>query len=168
MDRFVSRIARFSQNDLPDGMTLYPETGGKKGALGSLAEIIMICKTVPRCRPCIDFAHLCATAGGGWEQPADYLATFGTIRTALREQVLRETHFHISPIKFGSKGEQEHLRYCREATAIRKKRYPVTEHLAEALFEAKLPCWVVSECADSQDKGALAMKQRYADLSAGR
>ena len=44
--------------DLDPMIHLYPEIGGKVAQLGSLDEIIEICKRVPIAYPCIDLAHL--------------------------------------------------------------------------------------------------------------
>jgi hypothetical protein len=155
-------------------MTVYPETAGKNGNLGSLDEILTMCSRLPRCRPCVDFAHLRAFDAGGWTRPVDYVATLELIKKRLGRTALGETHFHISPIEFGPHGEQRHLDYGT-MTAPKNKSGdhakptpcpPVPEHLAEALFRMRLACWAVSECRDTQEQGALGMKQRYQKLLA--
>lgn len=88
---------------------LRPETMGKSAMLGSLEDTLEMSQ-LPGVLPCLDFAHLHARSGDGsvngydsWTKILDqYAASLGKNR-------LQSLHIHLSGIKYGLKGEQNHL-----------------------------------------------------------
>jgi len=171
MDLFITRLNHFCKNFLPDGMHIYPETCGKRNQLGSLDEILTICKLVKKARPCIDFGHLHAFNHGEFETPSSILAVFEEVESKLGSGASANCHLHITPIEYTAGGEKQHKAYGEmeperlqghlfESTTS-CPYYPKPEHLAQVLAENNIPAWVVSECHDSQEKGALAMKKIY-------
>lgn len=172
LDTFIRNLTKFVENDLPDGVTIYPETSGKRGQIGSLEEILIICKEVPRTAPCIDFGHLRAHNRGGWSDSKAIKSTFDLIKERLGIDRLLETHVHITPIEFNSGGEVRHRAYGEHLAISSQENFldtcsesqpylPDPTDLAKVLKNGSLPLWVISECFDSQDIGALAMKQTY-------
>ena len=174
MDLFTTRLNYFCNNFLPDGMHIYPETCGKKNQLGSLDEILTICKQVDGAIPCIDFGHLHAFNRGGFETPSSILAVFEEVESKLGSGASANCHLHITPIEYTAGGEKQHKAYgeiepeCPQLNLFKstapRPYYPKPEHLAQVLAENNIPAWVVSECHDSQEEGALAMKNSYHDL----
>ncbi len=178
LDRVISNMQKFAANDLPDGVHIYPETAGKVNALGSVDEILTICREVPSCRPCVDFGHLHARqlseldSDYGWTftTPDDYIRAMDHFKANLTPEQWNEMHYHISPIQFTAKGEKKH-RSHDELISVEDAQpmfgeagdpwLPVAEQLAEALATTGYPAWVISEASDSMDRGALAMKQAY-------
>lgn len=89
---------------------LRPETMGKSAMLGSLEDTLSMAKALPGVEPCIDFAHLHARPGDGsvntYSEFSHILEQYGK---ALGEKSLQHLHIHLSGIKYGEKGEREHL-----------------------------------------------------------
>lgn len=89
---------------------LCPETMGKSAMLGSLEDTLKMSQAIPGVKPCLDFAHLHARPGDGsmntYDEWARLLEAYGK---ALGDQALGELHIHLSGIKYGPKGEKEHL-----------------------------------------------------------
>ncbi|OPY25257.1 MAG: endonuclease IV [Methanobacterium sp. PtaU1.Bin242] len=85
--------------------TFAPETTGKKSQLGSLEEIIEICRSHENFAPTVDFAHLHARSGGKVKNKDDY----GEIFTKLEDELgLKSLHSHFTHIEFTDKGERRH------------------------------------------------------------
>jgi deoxyribonuclease-4 len=91
-------------------VTLRPETMGKSAMLGSLEDVLSMAKAVPGVVPCLDFAHLHARQG---DSSVNTYAEFSHIleeyADALGKRSLSHLHIHLSGIKYGEKGEREHL-----------------------------------------------------------
>ena len=91
-------------------VTLRPETMGKAAMLGSLEDTLAMAKELAGVEPCIDFAHLHARPGDGsintYDEFSHILEQYGK---ALGEKSLKRLHIHLSGIKYGEKGEREHL-----------------------------------------------------------
>ena len=89
---------------------LRPETMGKSAMLGSIEDTLAMAKSLQGVEPCIDFAHLHARPGDGsinsYDEFAAILEMYGKI---LGEKALTRLHIHLSGIKYGEKGEKEHL-----------------------------------------------------------
>ena len=93
-----------------NSVNLRPETMGKSAMLGSLEDTLEMAKSLPGVVPCIDFAHLHARPGDGsintYDEFSHILELYGK---ALGDQALSHLHIHLSGIKYGEKGEKEHL-----------------------------------------------------------
>jgi len=91
-------------------VVLRPETMGKPAMLGSLEDTLAMARAIPGVEPCLDFAHLHARVGDGrmntYDEWAQVLEAYAS---ALGEAALKRLHIHLSGIKYGEKGEKEHL-----------------------------------------------------------
>jgi deoxyribonuclease-4 len=91
-------------------VTLRPETMGKSAMLGSFEDTLEMSREIPGVLPCIDFAHLHARPGDGsvnsYDEWAILLETYGK---TLGSEALKGLHVHLSGIKYGPKGEKNHL-----------------------------------------------------------
>jgi deoxyribonuclease-4 len=89
---------------------LRPETMGKSAMLGSLEDALAMAKAIPGVEPCIDFAHLHARPGDGsintYDEFSQILELYGK---TLGNESLIHLHIHLSGIRYGEKGEREHL-----------------------------------------------------------
>jgi deoxyribonuclease-4 len=89
---------------------LRPETMGKSAMLGSMEDTLVMAKSIPGVEPCIDFAHLHARPGDGsintYDEFSYILELYGK---TLGWQALTRLHIHLSGIRYGEKGEKEHL-----------------------------------------------------------
>jgi deoxyribonuclease IV len=95
---------------LPDlGVNYRLETTGKPTQFGNLDELIALCKEVPTCRLCIDFAHIHARGNGALKNYEDFTAILVKIKDGLGEEALEDLHIHLSGIQYTAKGERNHL-----------------------------------------------------------
>ncbi len=138
---------------------LYPEIGGKTASLGSLDEIIDICKRCKYCYPCIDIAHLHAREIGSINTKQDILDKLNKIKSALPDK-FDKIHFHAYTIEYGDKGEIKHL-YHGKNMADGRVGKPNLDDFISSLKELKLSPWVISEALDSQELGAKYMHDLY-------
>ena len=134
--------------------TFAPETTGKKSQLGSLEEIIEICRTHENFTPTIDFAHLHARSGGGIKSKEDYGIIFEKLEEGLG---LKSLHSHFTNIEFTDKGERRHH-------ALFEYSYgPPLEPLLEEIAERGWNVTVICE-TPRLDEDALLMKKAYNNI----
>ncbi len=88
-----------------------PETMGKVNQLGTLDEVLALCKLDERLIPCIDFGHLNAREMGYFKSKEDYKAVFDKIENALGYDRLCSFHSHFSKIEYTTGGEKKHLTF---------------------------------------------------------
>lgn len=132
------------------------ETMGKKNQLGTLSEVIELCKMDARLRPVVDFGHLNARdCGGVFTTSDDYRRVFHAIGEALGDDVARNLHCHFSKIEWTDAGEKRHLTFDDDVYG------PSYEPLMEALVRDSLTPTIICESAGTQAYDALAMKKYY-------
>lgn len=154
--------------DLDPMIHLYPEIGGKVAQLGSLDEIIEICKRVPIAYPCIDLAHLHAREIGSMTSKEKILEVFDKIERELGKEKLLETHFHVYPVDYTEKGEKIHKAFGDKKEEMQLSLfeedmdyYPKAEDYIAAVKEKGLTPITICEAHNTQDTGALLMKSLY-------
>lgn len=132
------------------------ETMGKRNQLGTLEEVLTLCRMDPRFAPVVDFGHLNARECGGLFPDADaYRRVFDAVANALDENTSKYMHCHFSKIEFTSAGEKRHLTFADTVYG------PEFEPLAEALAKDGLCPRIISESAGTQSEDALAMQNAY-------
>lgn len=89
-----------------------PETMGKVNQLGTLDEVLELCKIDERLIPCIDFGHLNARDLGYFKTKDDYKSVFDKIENALGYERLKAFHSHFSKIEYTTGGEKKHLTFA--------------------------------------------------------
>ena len=141
--------------DIPKGTCIYPETTGRKEFLGSLEEVVQMCKELNFLRPCIDFAHLYARNGGTLVTPEDYKGVFDYIVRELGSGALGYLHCHFCPVEFDDKGEKCHRNF---KDGIYGPRF---EPFLETIVEYGLNPTIICESKQAQDEDALVMKKYY-------
>lgn len=145
-------------SEIPDnGIFIGLETMGKINQLGTLDEVIELCKLSRRFVPVVDFGHLNARACGGVFPDADaYRRVFDRIGTELGDSVAKNLHCHFSKIEWTeSGGEKKHLTFADETFG------PDYEPLMEAIAREKLSPTLISESAGTMSDDALTMKRCY-------
>ena len=88
-----------------------PETMGKLNQLGTLEEVIELCKIDERMIPCIDFGHLNARTLGSIVSINEYAEIIQKIGNELGEERMKSFHSHFSKIQYTDKGEKKHLTF---------------------------------------------------------
>lgn len=141
------------------GIKIGIETMGKINQLGTLDEVLELCRIDSAYVPVIDFGHLNARELGGFFVTADdYLKVFDKIDRRMGFDVLNTLHCHFSKIEWTQSGEKKHLTF--EDTVYG----PAFEPFAEAIVKAGISPTVICESAGTQSDDALAMKKYYKEI----
>jgi deoxyribonuclease-4 len=141
------------------GIKIGLETMGKINQLGTLDEVIELCKIDSAFVPVVDFGHLNARdLGGVFASRDDYLRVFDKISAALGAEVAENLHCHFSKIEWTGAGEKRHLTFEDEIYG------PCFEPLVEVLAQEGLSPTIICESAGTQSDDALAMKTYYKAL----
>ena len=139
------------------GVTLGIETMGKVNQLGTLDEVITLCKLSKRFAPVVDFGHLNARGRGCIFGVEDYSKIFDTITEELGFSYADNLHCHFSKIMFTEMGEKKHLTFEDEVYG------PEFAPLAVCLKQKGLSPTIICESAGTQSEDALAMKMIYTE-----
>ena len=139
------------------GPRLAVETHGKLNQLGTVAEIIDVCKLSPQLIPLVDFAHLYAVAGGGFSQAGDYGRVFDQIGDALGPEAIADLHIHFSSIEFSAGGEKRHWRF-------QDPFGPPYQPLIQWIVDHGLTPRIICESAGTQAEDAKTMQEFYRQL----
>lgn len=86
-----------------------PETTGKSTQWGDIDEIVRLSKEFNQVLPCVDFAHIHARSGGGFNTYKDFCNILDKIGTELGDVALNNFHAHLAGIAYSDKGEKNHL-----------------------------------------------------------
>lgn len=135
-----------------------PETMGKVNQLGTLNEVLELCRLDERLIPCIDFGHLNARDLGVLKTTADFENIFTSIKNALGTDRLKCFHSHFSKIEYTTGGEKRHLTFAD--TVFGPKYEPVMELTYKYGCDPTFIC----ESAGTQAEDAKTMKVYYSSL----
>ncbi len=137
---------------------LCPETMGKVNQLGTLEEVLQLCKVDERLIPCIDFGHLNARTFGGLNSFEAVKAVFDAVEDALGRERLQSFHAHFSKIEYTQNGgEKRHLTFADTVYG------PQFEPVAEMIVRKNCSPTIICESAGTQAEDAAAMKRIYTD-----
>ena len=132
------------------------ETMGKINQLGTLDEVIALCRLDKHFYPVVDFGHMNARELGGFFPDVDsYRRVFYKVGEALGDEKARYMHCHFSKIEFTGAGEKRHLTFADTVYG------PTFEPLAEALAKDNLCPRIICESAGTMAEDALLMQQAY-------
>ncbi len=132
------------------------ETMGKINQLGTLDEVIELCRLDPHFYPIVDFGHLNARERGGLFPDRDsYRRVFDRVANALGDDKARYMHCHFSKIEYTAAGEKKHLTFADDQFG------PVFEPLGEALVLDGLCPRIICESAETMTEDALFMQRAY-------
>ncbi|MBQ3502300.1 MAG: TIM barrel protein [Clostridia bacterium] len=157
--RIIKHLNDISSNVDMGSVRFYPEIGGKTANLGSLDEIIEICKNCEFAYPCIDIAHLHAREFGSITSKDILRAKLEYLKAELPDK-FSQVHFHAYTINYGDKGEIKHLVHG-ETMPDGSEGLPNLDWFVELLHEMNIEPWVISEANDSQEQGAKYMRDKY-------
>lgn len=132
------------------------ETMGKINQLGTLDEVIELCKISPKYHPVVDFGHLNArNVGNAFPSVDSYREVFDKIANALGDGYAYNLHCHFSKIEYTQAGEKRHLTFADTLYG------PDFEPLAEAIIKEGVAPRIISESDGTQAEDALAMKRMW-------
>ena len=142
------------------GIKIGLETMGKINQLGTLDEVLELCRIDSAFVPVVDFGHLNARdLGGVFVTADDYLRVFDKIDRALGAEVACNLHCHFSKIEWTGSGEKRHLTFEDNLYG------PNFEPLVETIYKNNLTPTIICESAGTQSDDALAMKKYYMELA---
>ena len=143
--------------DIPDnGVAIGLETMGKQNQLGTLDEVIELCKIDKRLSPVVDFGHLNARATGGVFPNKDaYRSVFDKIAGSLGDEKAKNLHCHFSKIEWTASGEKRHLTFSDNLYG------PAFEPLMECIYAEGVTPVIICESAGTMSDDALQMKTYY-------
>ncbi len=132
------------------------ETMGKLNQLGTLEEVIRLCKISPKYHPVVDFGHLNARNLGNHFPDCDsYRRVFDTIGNELGDEYAYNLHCHFSKIEYTAKGEKKHLTFSDTVYG------PDFEPLAKAIVLEGVCPTIICESDGTMSDDALTMKQMW-------
>jgi deoxyribonuclease-4 len=135
------------------------ETMGKQNQLGTLDEVIDICKIDPCLCPVVDFGHMNARNRGSlFVTLDDYRIVFDMISSELGAEYALRLHCHFSKVEYTAAGEKKHLTF--EDTAYG----PEFEPLIETIVKDRLFPRIICESAGTMAEDAKTMKNYYDSL----
>ncbi len=141
------------------GIKIGLETMGKVNQLGTLDEVLELCRIDSSFVPVVDFGHLNARdLGGVFVSADDYLRVFEKIDHKLGSHVAENLHCHFSKIEWTTSGEKRHLTFEDEIYG------PGYEPLMETIYKHNLSPTIICESAGTQSDDALAMKNYYMEI----
>lgn len=141
------------------GIKIGLETMGKVNQLGTLDEVLELCRIDSAFVPVVDFGHLNARdCGGVFVTADDYMRVFDKIDRKLGAEIACNLHCHFSKIEWTDKGEKRHLTFSDTVYG------PDFEPLMEAIVKNSLTPTIISESAGTQSDDALMMKKYYKGL----
>ena len=132
-----------------------PETMGKVNQLGTLYEVLELCKLDERLVPCIDFGHLNARDLGVLKTKEDFEKIFLSVKDALGTDRLKTFHSHFSKIEYTTGGEKRHLTFEDEVFG------PDFEPVMELTAKYNCSPIFICESAGTQAEDAKKMKDYY-------
>jgi len=147
------RVADYIKQSSIGGVFLSPETTGKDSQVGSLDEVIAICREVSPCKPTIDWAHLYARSEGSFITSVDdVIGVIERLEAELGREAVNPLHTHFSKIEYGRGGEREHH------TLAETEYGPEWSIVCKGLKEVGVNAIVISE-SPILDKDAIVMKK---------
>lgn len=132
------------------------ETMGKINQLGTLPEVISLCKIDKRLAPVVDFGHINARERGTAFPDADsFRRVFDAIGSELSADAAKYLHCHFSKIEYTDAGEKRHLTFADEVYG------PRFEPLAEAIVREGVCPRIICESSETMAEDALTMQHLY-------
>ena len=153
--RLGSLMGELEKEGLLDGIWICPETMGKMMQLGTVEEILELCKLNEHLLPTFDFGHINSRTGGTLKTKEDFKAIFEQSINAIGFERTKKCHIHFSKIEYGGKGEIRHLNFDDNVYG------PNFEPLAECIVEMGLTPHIICESAGMQTEDAVQMKKIY-------
>lgn len=145
-----------------DDIVLCPEVMGKINQVGTLEEVMEMCRVDDRLIPCVDFGHLNARTLGSLKEEADFERIFDYMENTIGRERTNKFHSHFSKIQYSKGGEVRHL--TLEDTEFGPDFSLLAKVLAKRGYEPTIIC----ESAGTQAEDAKEMMECYKDALSKR
>lgn len=156
MNNLKLLMQRIDQENFDFEFYICPETMGKHGQCGTVAEIAEMCTIDTRIIPTLDFGHINSFGLGSLKTEADYKKIFDILKAYLGDR-FNKVHIHFSKIEYGAKGEIRHLTFDTDENGFG----PNFEPLAKVLKELNVTGNIISESDGKQTAEAVIMQNIY-------
>lgn len=153
-DTMLKALGALDENGLGD-VHICPETMGKINQLGTVDEVMALCRLDERLIPCVDFGHVNAREMGSLKTQADFEAIFNTIENNLGRERMQNFHVHFSKIEYTVGGEKKHLTFSDNVFG------PCFEPFVETVLKKNCNLTVICESDGTQAEDAATMKKYY-------
>jgi deoxyribonuclease-4 len=151
----LKEIISDAREFIEKGIHLCPETMGKINQLGTMDEVLELCKLHESLIPTLDFGHINAMGQGSIKSCTDYMQIINSVRDALGEERTRYFHSHFSRIEYTNGGEKKHW-------TLKDIQYgPDFEPLAEVLVSQDLKPIIICESRGTMAEDAVKLKNIY-------
>lgn len=134
-----------------------PETMGRHSQIGTLDEIIEICKLDERFIPCVDFGHINCLEKGGLNSVENFNRIFEKLITEIPKKA-KICHIHFSKIQYGALGELRHLNFDDNIYG------PDPDFFIQSLKNFEITPYIICESKETQAEDALYLKKLYEKL----
>ena len=131
-----------------------PEVAGKGSQFGTIEEILNLSTEMEGVAPCVDFAHWHARTGE-FNSYNEFASILALIRERLGKAALDNMHIHLSGIRYGDKGERNHLN-------LKESDFQYME-LLQALRDYEAKGFIICE-SPSLEGDALLLQATYDTL----
>jgi len=132
---------------------------GRPSQIGTLDEILYLCRDDERMIPTIDFGHLHSAGCGCMKDEAAFEQVISQMIAVLGADRCRHFHSHFSKIAYTAKGEKMHMTFADTDYG------PDFIHLAPVLKKYGLEPTIICESRGTQADDALIMKEIYSSFS---
>lgn len=134
-------------------ISICPETMGKINQIGTLNEVVEMCKIDENLVPAIDFGHINAREGGSLKTAEDFEKIIRYMISELGEKRGKNFHVHFSKIEYTKGGEKRHL------TFEDKVYGPDFEPFSEIIKKYDLNLTIICESDGTMAEDAIFMKK---------
>ena len=157
LDTMKKAVATAKENGFAD-IEICPETMGKINQLGTLEEIVEMCKIDEILVPAIDFGHINAREMGSLKTEEDFEKIVKYMIDELGEDRGRHFHVHFSKIEYTTGGEKRHLTFEDEVYG------PEFSHFAKVIKKYNLDLVIICESDGTMAEDALVMKKMLSEV----
>ena len=159
IDTMKKALLALKENNLYD-VHICPETMGKINQLGTLEEVLELCKIDENLIPCIDFGHLNARTLGKMNSREEFLDAFNKMENAIGVDRMKLFHSHFSKIEYTAGGEKKHLTFSDTVFG------PNFEEMLDIAFMKGCNPTIICESAGTQAEDAKAMMDYWKEKEA--
>ena len=151
-DMFARTLELIAEEPDYADLIVCPETMGKQAQIGTVEEVIELCKLGDNVYPCVDFGHINALYGGSLRTASDFEDIVKKLLDGLGEKKTKNMQVHFSKIQYGAKGEIRHLTFADDVYG------PEFEPFAEIIVKYGLTPHILSESAGTQAEDSATMR----------
>ena len=151
-DMFARTLELIAEEPDYADLIVCPETMGKQAQIGTVEEVVELCRLGKNVYPCVGFGHINALYGGPLKSARDFEDVVKKLLDGLGEKKTKNMQVHFSKIQYGAKGEIRHLTFADDVYG------PEFEPFAEIIVKYGLTPHILSESAGTQAEDSAAMR----------